>query len=303
MRLQCPNDHGYALVIVLGILATLFIIAMSLGAAVRTDLAQTRRFQDETAAEFLARGGIEWAMHYLHELERQDGMWQTAWLNQPAQFQSRRLGLGTFELTYVDLNGTLRYGMQDEEARVNLNTAPLALLAALPGFTAATAEAIVAQRQQQPWTAPEELVRRGLVSALAFYGTAEQAGVEAYLTVWGSGKINVNTASLPILAALPGMTPAMAGLLVRARQGDDQLLGTSDDWPFRKLADALLVLGIDPTALPRFDTLLTVTPTAFRVMATGRVRGGQGIDSVQQRLAIIDRTSKPAQIRYWQRAG
>ena len=33
---------------------------------------------DETAAEFLARGGIEWAMHYLHELERQDDMWQTS---------------------------------------------------------------------------------------------------------------------------------------------------------------------------------------------------------------------------------
>jgi type II secretory pathway component PulK len=303
MRVQCPNDHGYALIIVLGILATLSIIAMSLGAAVRTDLVQTRRFQDETAAEFLARGGIEWAMHYLHELERQDSMWQTAWLNQPTQFQNRRLGPGTFDLTYVDIHGTLHYGMQDEEARANLNTAPLALLAALPGLTAATAEAIVAQRRQQPWTAPEDVVQRGLVSASSFYGTAEQAGVGTYLTVWGSGKINVNTAALPVLAALPGMTPAMAGTLVRFRQGNDQLLGTSDDRPFRRLADALLVLGLDRTDVPRFDTLLTVTPTAFRVIATGRVRGGQGIDSVQQRLAIIDRTSKPAQIRYGQRAG
>jgi DNA uptake protein ComE-like DNA-binding protein len=242
-------------------------------------------------------------MHYLHELERQDGMWQAAWLNQPAQFQSRRLGPGTFDLTYVDSHGTLRYGMQDEEARVNINTAPLALLATLPGLTAATAEAIVAQRQQQPWIAPEELVRRGLVSAASFYGTAEQAGVGAYLTAWGSGRINVNTASLPVLAALPEMTPAMAGTLVRFRQGDDQILGTSDDRPFRKLADALLVLGIDRMAVSQFATLLTVTPTAFRVIATGHIRGGQGIDSMQQWLAIIDRTSKPAQIRYWQRAG
>jgi DNA uptake protein ComE-like DNA-binding protein len=230
-------------------------------------------------------------------------MWQTAWLNQPAQFQSRHLGPGTFDLTYVDLYGTWRYGMQDEEARVNINTAPPPLLAALPGFTAATAAAIVAQRQQQPWTVPEELVQRDLVSALAFYGTIEQAGIGAYLTVWSSGKINVNTAPLPVLAALPGMTSAMAGLLVRARQGDDQILGTSDDRPFRKLADALLVLGIDQTAVTHFDALLTVTPTAFRVMATGRVQGSQGRDSVQQRLAIIDRTSKPAQIRHWQRAG
>jgi hypothetical protein len=113
----------------------------------------------------------------------------------------------------------------------------------------------------------------------------------------------VNTASLPVLAALPEMTPAMAGTLVRFRQGDDQILGTSDDRPFRKLADALLVLGIDRMAVSQFATLLTVTPTAFRVIATGHIRGGQGIDSMQQWLAIIDRTSKPAQIRYWQRAG
>lgn len=300
MALQYPNNKGYVLIIVLGLLSTLFIMAMSLGAAVRADLAQTRRFQDETAAEFLARGGIEWAMHYLNELERQDGLWRAAWQSQPAQFQRRRLGPGTFELTSADTTGVLRYGMQDEEARVNLNTAPPALLAALPGLTAATAEAIVARRQQQPWAVPEELVGPDLVASSAFSGTAEQAGVGAYLTVWGSGKINVNTAPLPVLAALPGMTPALAQALVHFRQGDDQVPGTVDDRPFRQIADVLLVPGISRTALARFEALLTVAPTAFRVLATGRVQSGQGTERVHRRLAIIDRTSRPAQIRHWQ---
>ena len=301
MTSQYSNNNGYALIIVLGLLSALFIMAMSLGAAVRTDLAQTRRFQDETAAEFLARGGIEWAMHYLNELERQDGMWRASWQSQPAQFQSHRLGAGTFDLAYVDATGTLRYGMQDEEARVNINTAPLALLALLPGLTAATAEAIVAQRQRQPWAAPEELVGRGVVSPSAFYGTAEQAGVGAYLTVWGSGKINVNTAPLLVLTALPGMTPALAEALVRYRQGDDQVPGTGDDRPFRQVTDLLLVPGISRTALTRFDALLTAAPTAFRVIATGRIQSAQGADRVHRRLAIIERASRPAQIRYWQR--
>jgi DNA uptake protein ComE-like DNA-binding protein len=275
-------------------------MAMSLGAAVRTDLIQTRRFQDETAAEFLARGGIEWAVHYLNNLERQGHLWQAPWQHQPALFHGRRLGPGTFDLTYIDAAGALRSSLQDEESRVHLNTAPLALLAALPGLTAASAEAIVAHRQQQAWRTPEELLAHGLVTPETFYGTATHAGVSAYLTVWGSGKVNINTAPLPVLAALPGMTPAMAEALVRYRQGDDQQPGTADDRWFRTLTELRQVPEIDDAALVRVDALLTVTPTAFRVRATGRVQSAQETERVHQRLAIIDQTSRPVHVQYLQ---
>ena len=125
------NTHGYVLVIVMGLLAALGEMALSLGAATRADLAQTRRFQDETAAELLAKAGIDWTMHYLNTVERQGTLWQVPWTSQPALFQGRPLGVGTFDVQYTDPGGTLHYGLQDEEARVNLNTAPLALLAAL----------------------------------------------------------------------------------------------------------------------------------------------------------------------------
>jgi DNA uptake protein ComE-like DNA-binding protein len=261
---------------------------------------QTRRFQDETAAEFLAKGGIEWAMHYLSNLERQGNVWQAPWQHQLALFHERRLGPGTFALTYLDAAGVLRSSLQDEEARVHLNTAPLALLAALPGLTTPTAEAIVAHRRQYAWRTPEELLLHGLVAPETFYGTATHAGVSAYLTVWGSGKVNINTAPLPVLAALPGMTSSMAEALVRYRQGDDQQPATADDRLFRTLTELLLVPEIDRTALARFDAWLTVTPTAFRVLATGRVQNAQGAERVHQRLAIIDQTSRPAHVQHLQ---
>lgn len=295
------NQHGFTLIIVLGLLGGLLIMAMSLGAAVGTDLGQTRRFQDVTAAEFLAKGGIEWAIHYLTRVEAQGNLWRATWQDQPAVFRSHVLQPGVIEVSYVDSTGATRYGLQDEEARVNINTAPAALLAGLHGITPAIAEAIVAQRQQRLLATPEELVTLSIVSAVTFYGTATEAGIGQYLTTWGSGKINVNTAPKPVLAVLPGMTPTMAEAIVRYRQGDDRQPGTADDRPFREVADLLNVKEIDRAALTRFEALITVMPTTFRVIATGRVVSGQGVTSVHRRLAIIDRASRPTRIQHWRR--
>jgi DNA uptake protein ComE-like DNA-binding protein len=295
------NHHGYVLVIVMGLLAALSVMALSLGAAARTDLAQTRRFQDETAAELLSRAGIEWAVHYLNTVERQGTLWQAPWYVQSAMFQARPLGPGTFDVRYSDPSGALHYGLQDEEARVNLNTAPATLLAALPGVGQELAGAIVQQRQQQPWSTPEEVLQRGLVAASVWYGRAGQPGLSAYLTVWGSGKININTASPVILAALPGITPAMVEAIMRYRQGDDRQLGTADDRYFRTVTDLLSIAEIDRSALQRFGDLLTVTPSAFRCIASGRVMSGAGQARLHQRLAVLERSANATSLRYWRR--
>lgn len=295
------NNKGYVLVIVLGLLAALGVMALSLGAAARADLAQTRRFQDETAAELLAKAGIDWTIHYLNTVERQGTLWQAPWTSQVALFQGRPLGAGTFDVQYTDPAGTLHYGLQDEEARVNLNTAPVALLAALPGVGTELAEAIITQRQQEPWGAPEELLQRGLVPAPVWYGGGGQAGLNAYLTVWGSGKININTAPPVVMAALPGMTPTLVEAIVRYRQGDDQQLGTSDDRYFRTVADLTTITGVEHAGLERAGAFLTVMPSAFRFIATGRVPRGTSQARPHLRLAVIERTAQTTALRYWRR--
>jgi general secretion pathway protein K len=295
------DEHGFALIIALGFLSIVMIMALSLSAAVRADLEQTRRFQDATAAEFLAKGGVEWAIHYLNMVDTQGHLWQAPWQDQPALFRGRVLGPGIIDLSYVDASGETRYGLQDEEARVNVNTAPAALLAGLPGSTPAIADAIVKQRQQRRLVAPEELVARGIVSAETFYGTAGAPGIDPYLTVWGSGKINLNTAPKPVLGALPGMTAVLAEAIVQHRQGVDRQPGTADDRYFRAVSDLLAVKGMTRATLTRVESWLTVAPTAFRVGVTGQVISGQGGMSVHRRLAIIDRTSRPSRIQYWRR--
>ena len=295
------NTQGYVLVIVMGLLAALGVMALALGAAARADLAQTRRFQDETAAELLAKAGIDWTIHYLNTVERQGTLWQAPWTSQAALFQGRSFGIGTFDVQYTDPGGMLHYGLQDEEARVNLNTAPVALLAALPGVGTELAEAIVKHRQQGLWGAPEDLLHRGLVSAPAWYGSAGQAGLSAYLTVWGSGKININTASPVVMTAVPGVTPALVEAIVRYRQGDDQQLGTSDDRYFRTVPDLATLTGVDRSELERAEVFLTVMPSAFRFIATGRVSHGTRQARTHLRLAVIERTAPATTLRYWRR--
>ncbi|GIX48240.1 MAG: hypothetical protein KatS3mg131_2451 [Candidatus Tectimicrobiota bacterium] len=282
------NQRGFVLVVVLGLLAVLFILALSLGAAVRADLARARRFQDAVAAEFLAKAGMAWAVHYLQALERAGRLWQAPWRFEPARFGDQPLGAGTFSLTYVDATGQARFGLQDEEARLNVNTAPRALLEALLQPAAVDVERLL---QQRPFATPEDLLVRGGLEPAVFYGQAGRPGLEAFLTVWGSGKLNVNTAPWQVLALLPGMTPAQAQALVAYRHGADGQPGTADDRFFPTLAALRQVVPLDPA----WEGLLTVAPTAFRTVVSGQVGTPPHVQR-HRRLVVIDLAG---QVRYW----
>ena len=103
------------------------------------------------------------------------------------------------------------------------------------------------------------------------------------------------------MAAVPGMTPAMVEAIVRYRQGDDQQLGTSDDRYFHTVADLATLPGVDRSGLERAGAFLTVTPSAFRFIATGRVPHGTSQARTHQRLAVIERTAQATTLRYWRR--
>lgn len=294
-------ERGYVLVIVMGLLGILGVLSLSLRAATQTSLEQTRHFQDGIAAEFLSRAGIDWVIHHMNTLEKQGTMWQALWLNQPAAFQEHKLGPGTFDVSYRDTAGLLHYGIQDEEARLHINTAPSAALAALPGLSPDIANAIVSQRQQEPWSFPEELVQRGLITPQVWYGSTEQTGLNAYLTTWGSGKINVNTAPPVLLAALPGSSSALVEAIMHYRHGEDTQAGTADDRRFRTLQEIASLPGMDRDALERLSPLLTVTSSAFRFVATGRVTHRMGQAQAHQRFAVIERTANTTSLRYWRK--
>lgn len=90
-----------------------------------------------------------------------------------------------------------------------------------------------------------------------------------YLTLIGSGRINVNAAPEPVLLALPGMTPAAAQELIRMRESGYVPRSGSQ---FRDLLPFASGSGTQADRA-RFDRLTTYTTNEVEIVAEGRVEG------------------------------
>jgi len=69
-------------------------------------------------------------------------------------------------------------------------------------------------------------------------------GLVNIFTVYGDGKININTASKTILAALPGLDEQAAETILSYRSGPDGRLGTDDDMCFGGTTELSTVEGL-----------------------------------------------------------
>lgn len=138
--------------------------------------------------------------------------------------------------------------------RVDVNSASVEALDAVPGIGPALAARIVAHRQQNgPFRSPAELEAvRGIgprsVERMLPYLTA--GGDVAPATAAGTGPlVNVNTATAEELEALPGIGPALAGRIVEHRE----TAGI-----FRDLQDLRQVRGIGEGKLEALAPFATV---------------------------------------------
>ncbi len=145
-----------------------------------------------------------------------------------------------------------------ESERIDPNTATEVELDRLPGVGPALARAILLSRQREGrFRTLRDLERvRGLgsnsVERLAPYvtlpGGARQPGIRAVGRPRGDEKppgprrLDLNTATLEELEALPGIGPARAAAILRWRQHHG---------PFRRLDDLLEVPGIGPATVGR----------------------------------------------------
>ncbi|MBP7926575.1 MAG: general secretion pathway protein GspK, partial [Desulfobulbus sp.] len=109
----------------------------------------------------------------------------------------------------------------------------------------------------------ELLLVRGMTPALLF-GDAEQEGLAAYITVAGEdGKINLNTAPLPVLQALSvEMTPELAADLIDFREDERnrEALATVD-W-YKQVSGFPAGVTLDRTVLKVTGAMFAVTVRA-----------------------------------------
>jgi type II secretory pathway component PulK len=221
-----------------------------------------------------------------------------------------------------------RFGMQDEESRINLNTASLTVLANLlekagglkPEAARQVAAAIIDWRdtdstisegggaetgyyltlqppyqcKNAPFDVPEELLLVKGVNPAIF------SRLKPYITVWGEGQVNINTAPFNVLLAL-GLPEGLADKILRFRAGKDEIEGTADDNIITKEEDlASQIKRVVPLVESEISLLnklvitdlITVESEYYRIIARGDVRG-----KTKEIVCIVQREGP---IVFWQ---
>ncbi len=212
-------QRGSLLVMSVWILTTFSILGVGVSRITSSQLALAKRVEERIISQRAAEAAL---LHAL-ALRKAD---RTAYdtLEELGTSQERPLGRAAF-----------RYTMVDENSRVSLNTASQAVLARVPGFDLDAAVAVTTSTLR-PFHVIEEL--RALDEKIP-PETLQRA--RPFLTVYGSGKVNINTAPPEVLQAL-GLDPGLVETILAFRTGDDKAPGTADDRAFESAGEIVNTL-------------------------------------------------------------
>ncbi|MCK4794420.1 MAG: general secretion pathway protein GspK, partial [Desulfobacteraceae bacterium] len=96
-------------------------------------------------------------------------------------------------------------------------------------------------------------------------------GLVDIFTVYGDGKININTTSRAILAALPGLDEEVADILLTYRDGPDGQFGTDDDMCFTSTEDLANVEGLTELQIELLQQYCCFDSEYFRIFSYARL--------------------------------
>ena len=292
--------------VVVWAIALLGFLAASLGSRGVWALELTSRMRQQLEASYVAVAAAEQAMDALDAdaTPHWDGFLD-GWAGPAERFSDQPFGQGRFSIAYPDPGAqeSRRFGLIDEERFLNLNTAPIPVLQRLFRQTGglkedeaeAVAESIEDWRDEDHETQPygaESFYYLGLADSYEckdgpFENVEELRlvkGVTAkvfervapHVTVYGSGKVNLNTAGSEVLGAL-GLSPQGVNGFRFYRDGPDGQPGTADDLVLDSIGSLASTLGSvlsndDLNALLRLDQkkLVTVKSEEFRAIIDAR---------------------------------
>jgi len=221
---------------------------------------------------------------------------------------ANKLGDGSFSICYKSKNekgnSGIFYGMMDEERKINLNFDKLApgnlaeykriIKGLSPNMTDEIVNAVIDWQdtddnrtypggaedfeyeaelgyssKDERFSVPEELL---LVKGV----TAElYKEIKDNITTFGSGKININTASEGVLTAViddgKGTYASLIENIIKFRQGEDGLDGTSDDGTFLNVVElmGLAEENFEKDRISQMSSLFSVKSDTFRIESRG----------------------------------
>ncbi len=259
------NRRGSILIYVLWLTALLGFFTLSVGTSVRQRLKALERIEVRRTLRLAAESGVERARWVLGQPraaeENYDTLFQP-WSHDESLFKKISVGRARFSVVKHG-QGAARYGLVDEESKINLNlqknSKVLRRLFVL-GALVSDQEAAVLADSILDWVDEDDAVNADGAETVYYSGRArplrpKNASLDAleellyvrgmtpeifrriqrYVTLYGNGKVNLNTASATVLEAL-GLEKLFVGRFMAFRSGRDQKEGTADDGILTDLA-------------------------------------------------------------------
>ncbi len=331
------SKKGSILIAVLWSLFFLAALALVINTTITAQLGLAGKIRDRATQHYLAKAGIKVAIIEIRadETENFDAL-NEPWSNNEDAFKEIEIADGEyFSIEYSlpteeeDTAGEKRYGLIDEERKININTAPVEVLKQffeIVGETSSQdatdiADAIIDWIDEDdepsdngaessyyegleagyPCKNAEFEILEGLLLVKGVTQTIFNK-VNDRLTVYGSGSVNINTADALVLQSL-GMSADLAEKVILFRQGGDGKEATEDDNIFEDggAIAATLSAGrsLNPVERQELDDVveagfLTVQSNNFR----GQAVGGFTEQTFHARIIFV--ITRDEKIRYWQ---
>ena len=287
------SARGSILLYVVWTIMLLSLFAVSIGSQAIASLNATERLWRDLRANALARSALQYALLVLERDESAtvDSL-SEAWADSPGIFNEHELAGGTFHLFSQEPSGEKRDGLTDEERHLSLNTTPADILERLFERVGGLPpdEAHQAAVSVEDWRDADSNPHDG--GAEGFYYRARSAPydckdgpfenveelllirgmtpaayqrVAPYVTVYGSGFLNLNTASPQVLDAL-GLSEAGVNGLLAFRAGEDGQAGTGDE---RRLVSTETLESELGSFVPKADLALLTRLSGKKLFGVG----------------------------------
>lgn len=267
-RLDKKYQRGTILILALWSLGLLSVFAIYLGVAVRGKIKLQSRLEQRDKLYFLAESGVKKAIAVLNnDLILNEYAFtaeaKQARHNNPGYFSEIRLGEGTVDISYEYFQDSIleaqtRYGLTDEESKIDINLADLSTLQRLIKYALNWEDQQASQLAQAIFDWKEY----GRSELVGFYGdeyyenlqypyaskdtpfetidelllvkgvTREILGkLKPFMTIYSNNAININTASRITLLAV-GFKETLVDKILQVRRGPDGLEASGDDFVF-----------------------------------------------------------------------
>lgn len=277
------TKKGSVLIISLWIVALFGCLAATIAYEARVNLQLARYGWEDIRGVQLAKAAAWDALAYWRKNSPGYAAFNQPWANS-VYFDRHSLDDGTYTAGRDAL-----YGVEDENARLNINTADAGTLARFFHPHEEFAAAVLAWRS--PGGGDDALyrdagyrIRHGPLRSVEELALVRGMTSECWtdyspdLTVDTDGTVNLNTASPRVLEAV-GLSPLLVAKMLRFRAGPDGRVGTADDGVFPDLDSVAVRLGESaPLTATEEESLVNVLQS-----------GGVGVQSHVVRMALTTR--------------